>query len=100
MGDSKKLGAFMGKERIMSRQPEEFSLDGLIRVLRSQGEDAFAKQYSLGMWSICSQAAYRLERMREALQIIAGERQCLDNLMSNGDVAREALRLAKHNPGK
>lgn len=37
----------------------------------------------------------QIKIMREALQIIAGERQCLDNLMSNADVAREALRLTK-----
>ena len=80
----------------MGRPPEEFSLEGLIKVLRAQGEDAFAKHYSLGMWSICVQAAERLEAMREALQVIAGERQCLDNLLGNADVAREALRLAKH----
>lgn len=30
---------------------------------------------------------------REALRIIAGEQQCLDNLMSNADVARAALAL-------
>ena len=30
-------------------------------------------------------------RMREALEIIAGMRQCADNLMSSGDVARWAL---------
>jgi len=29
--------------------------------------------------------------MREALEVIAGKRQCLDNLMSNSDVARAAL---------
>jgi hypothetical protein len=31
-------------------------------------------------------------RLRLALRIIAGEEQCLDNLMSNADVAREALK--------
>lgn len=30
-------------------------------------------------------------RLREALEIIAGKRQCIDNLMSNVDVARAAL---------
>ena len=30
----------------------------------------------------------------EALEIIAGKRQCIDGLMSHADVAREALRLA------
>jgi len=32
-----------------------------------------------------------LERAGEGLEIIAGERQCIDNLMSNADIAR-ALR--------
>jgi len=31
----------------------------------------------------------------EALEIIAGERQCVDNLMSNEDIARAALAAAK-----
>lgn len=35
--------------------------------------------------------ADEVERLRGALKIIAGERQCLDNLMSNADVARAAL---------
>lgn len=32
-----------------------------------------------------------VERMRGALEIIAGYRQCTDNLMSNSDIARQAL---------
>ena len=32
-----------------------------------------------------------IERLRGALEIIAGERQCVDNLMSHADVARAAL---------
>lgn len=32
----------------------------------------------------------------QALEIIAGEKQCLDNLMSHGDVAREALRMIRN----
>lgn len=32
-----------------------------------------------------------IERLRLALRIIAGQEQCIDNLMSNADVAREAL---------
>lgn len=31
---------------------------------------------------------------RGALRIIAGEAQCVDNLLSHADIAREALRLA------
>ena len=32
-----------------------------------------------------------LAKAREALEIIAGKRQCVDNLMSNVDVANAAL---------
>lgn len=35
------------------------------------------------------------DRLREALEIVAGYRQCMDNLMSNVDVARAALTNAK-----
>ena len=34
----------------------------------------------------------KIEKMTEALQIIANERQCLNNLMSNREVAAEALK--------
>jgi len=36
-------------------------------------------------------AQNEIERLREALKIIAGRQQCLDNLMSNVDVACAAL---------
>lgn len=36
-----------------------------------------------------------LNTAREALLIISGQHQCADNLMSNLDVALEALRLIK-----
>lgn len=32
------------------------------------------------------------DRYREALQMIAGEKQCVDSLMDNVDIARAALR--------
>lgn len=35
--------------------------------------------------------AVELERMRQALEIIAGKRPCIDNLMGNADLARQAL---------
>lgn len=38
-------------------------------------------------------AERRLSIANEALEIVAGKRQCLDNLMGNRDVAEEALRL-------
>ena len=40
--------------------------------------------------------AEKIKVMREALEIIAGLRQCLDNLMGNRDVALEALRLTRN----
>ena len=36
-------------------------------------------------------AAAEIERLRAALRIIAGEEQCMDNLLGNSDVARIAL---------
>ena len=33
----------------------------------------------------------RERRLREALEIIAGQRQCVDNLVGNADIARAAL---------
>lgn len=38
-------------------------------------------------------AERRLSVATEALEIVAGKRQCIENLMSNQDVANEALRL-------
>ena len=35
------------------------------------------------------------KRLREALKIIAGEMQCIDNNMGNVDIAREALAKLK-----
>jgi hypothetical protein len=42
------------------------------------------------------EAADEIGRLTVALEIIAGRRQCLDNLMSNAEVARAAL---THRPG-
>lgn len=52
----------------MSRMPEKFAPERLVEILRSQGEDAFAKHYSLGMWSICVQAADEIERLAGLLR--------------------------------
>lgn len=43
--------------------------------------------------SALTEAQAQVERMRAALEIIAGKRKCIDNLMGNVDVANEALRL-------
>jgi hypothetical protein len=43
----------------------------IIDRLRSEGKDAFTKQYSLGMYKLCDEAANRIERLEDALRIIA-----------------------------
>lgn len=35
----------------------------IVKRLRDQGRDAFAKQYSLGMWQLCADAADEIERL-------------------------------------
>ena len=41
-------------------------------------------------------AISEIERLRAALRIIAGYQHCIDNLMSNVDVARAALKETGH----
>lgn len=36
-------------------------------------------------------AQFEITRLRMALEMIAGRRQCIDNLMSNEDIAIDAL---------
>jgi hypothetical protein len=43
------------------------TLDIVVR-LREQGKDAFAKQYSLGMFKLCDEAATEIERLRIVTQ--------------------------------
>lgn len=47
----------------------------------------------------CLRAERRLSIATQALEIIAGKRQCLDNLMGNRDVADEAMRLIAADDG-
>ena len=42
--------------------------------------------------SLLKNAQARVEELEEALKIISGKRQCVDNLMSNKEIAEEALR--------
>lgn len=41
----------------------------LVRRLRDQGKDAFAKHYSLGMFKLCTEAADRIEELEEAMRL-------------------------------
>lgn len=54
-------------------------MSDIVDRLRDQGKDAFARQYSLGMFKLCTEAADEIEQLREqneryrkALQIISG----------------------------
>lgn len=42
----------------------------IVERLRDQGKDAFAKQYSLGMFKLCDEAAVEIDRLRKALETI------------------------------
>lgn len=42
--------------------------DELVNRLRDQGKDAFARQYSLGMFKLCDEAADEIERLRAELR--------------------------------
>jgi hypothetical protein len=49
--------------------------DDIVARLRSEGSDAFAKHYSLGMWKLCADAADEIERLR-----VEVKRLSLENL--------------------
>lgn len=79
-------------------KPEE--LADLIERLRARHNDTWPMQIGHGdlinedgpaAADALAAQAVELERMREALEIIAGKRQCIDNLMGNADLARQAL---------
>jgi hypothetical protein len=40
----------------------------LVERLRHEGADAFQKQYSLGMWRLCAEAADEIERLTKELE--------------------------------
>ena len=64
--------------------------NGRVRELEAEVErltGELAPAYATGMTLLAEN-----KKLRAALEIIAGERQCLDNLMSNVEVARAALR--------
>jgi hypothetical protein len=60
-------------------------MSDLVNVLRSH----------LVSFATMDEAAARIEQLEAALRIVAGYEQCIDNLMSNQDVARNALAPAR-----
>lgn len=72
--------------------------DELVARLREGTFGSDVHKTDVYLNAICSAAAAQIERdgleierLRLALRIIAGYEQCLDNLMSNADIARAAL---------
>ena len=59
-------------------------MSDIVERLRKFDPETFGRMHA---W----EAADEIERLTVALEIIAGRRQCLDNLMSNAEVARAAL---------
>jgi len=66
--------------------------DALERVGRGDYMDGFEEGAS-SMSRRALNAERRVSIATEALEIIAGKRQCIDNLMGNREVAEYALRL-------
>lgn len=62
--------------------------------LVSKTSDKYRDNYDL-IWGKKKKSEPKVERnvLLEALEIIAGIRQCVDNTMSDKEVAREALRI-------
>jgi hypothetical protein len=60
-------------------------MSDIVERLREQGKDAFARQYSLGMFKLCTEAADEIERLRKGLTDI------LDASNDPYDVARATL---------
>jgi len=65
----------------------------LLRAIADQSllHADYIEQLRISLDRLTTQLRTENARLREALEIIAGRRQCLDNLMSNVDVACAAL---------
>jgi hypothetical protein len=52
-------------------------MDDIVKRLRDQGKDAFARHYSLGVFKLCDEAATEIERLRAAfLACLQAENEC------------------------
>ena len=49
----------------------------IVERLRDQGKDAFARQYSLGMFKLCDEAASEIERLRSLCESLADDNERL-----------------------
>ena len=61
----------------------------------AEGDTDACLRYWSDMAEVARSLEQRLGAVTEALEIIAGERQCIDNLMGNADIARETIAAIK-----
>lgn len=45
-------------------------MSDLIKRLRDQGKDAFSRQYSLGMFKLCAEAADEIEKLARRVTVL------------------------------
>lgn len=60
-------------------------MSDIVERLRDQGRDAFAKQYSLGMWKLCAEAAEEIEYLRALAMNAVQEYPVASGLYVDGD---------------
>lgn len=89
----------MGSDWVMHQDRDNRFREAIARAKQAEAQLAEAKAELASNKLVIDQLAHERngaeaerEAMREALEIIAGKRQCLDNLMSNVEVARAAIR--------
>jgi len=97
--ETRDIAELVKRYRILAENPRLASLpDGDA----TQTADALEALQARVLMVETANMGYRMEReedhatiasLREALEIIAGDRQCVDNLMSDKDIARQALTL-------
>lgn len=66
--------------------------EAMERIEQLQSDLATAEQDSRQKQARIERLEKAVKELREGLEIIAGYRQCADSLLSNLDVAREALK--------
>ena len=61
------------------------------RIMQLPAYAAVGKLFEKRLDDAITSRDARIEKLEAALEIIAGERPCIDNLMGNADIARQAL---------
>lgn len=84
-------GALVEDQRSLFHNPILIAVKG--RWLMTDIVEKLRREKELLLIKTIEEQAIEIKRLREALEIIAGDRPCLDNLMGNVDVARAALTI-------